>query len=167
MTCFYSDKCNHKDCDKAFCTKKFKLDFLYNKSLLSEHQRKRTELKVDEDGTDLEAFQFLSHIETNIEEFVETGRNLFIHSPICGNGKAQPDNALILTKSGYVKLKDIAVGDAIYGEDGQLYQIIGKFDRGVKSIYKVYFQDGTSTECCNEHLWTVFDHKDRQTKTIT
>lgn len=97
MTCFYFDKCNHKDCDKDFCTKKFKLDFLYDKSLLSEHQRKRIELKIDENGTDLEAFQYLSNVEANIEEFIDTGRNLFIHSPICGNGKTSWAVRLIQT----------------------------------------------------------------------
>lgn len=87
MTCFYYNNCNHKDCEQDFCQKKFKLDFLYEKSLLSDHQRKRIELKLDSDKSDLEVFQFLSHIEQNIERFVNEGRNLFIHSPNCGNGK--------------------------------------------------------------------------------
>ena len=42
------DKCNHKDCDKPFCLRKYKLDCLYNEALLSMSQRKHITLKVDE-----------------------------------------------------------------------------------------------------------------------
>jgi DNA replication protein DnaC len=85
--CVYSYNCNHADCEKPFCEKKFRLDFLYDKSLLSEHQRKKVELMTDADGTDLKPFQFLAYVSENIEQFVEEGRNLYIYSANCGNGK--------------------------------------------------------------------------------
>lgn len=84
--CFLYNNCNHIDCDK-FCMKKYKLDYLYDQSLLSEYQKIYKKLIIDKDGTDLEEFTRLKYIETNIETFVNNGYNLFIHSNICGNGK--------------------------------------------------------------------------------
>lgn len=85
--CWLYCRCNHKDCDK-FCLRRYKLDSLFSLSLLSETQRKKIALKIDEDGTDLNEFRQLAEIEHNIEAFVTEGKNLFIHSPICGCGKS-------------------------------------------------------------------------------
>lgn len=86
-TCWLYDKCNHRDCDKDFCLRKYKLDYLYSNSLLSNTQRKPFTLFVDQDGTDLAEFQQLAEIQKNIEEFVATGKNLYLHSSNCGVGK--------------------------------------------------------------------------------
>ena len=85
--CWLYDKCNHRDCDKDFCLRKYKLDYLYSNSLLSNTQRKPFTLFVDQDGTDLAEFQQLAEIQKNIEEFVTTGKNLYLHSSNCGVGK--------------------------------------------------------------------------------
>lgn len=87
MECWLYDNCNHKDCGQSFCLRKYKLDYLYANSLLPESQKKTTVIRVDEDGTDLEEFKQLSNIQTNIEDFVIAGKNLYIHSSNCGNGK--------------------------------------------------------------------------------
>ena len=86
-TCWLYDKCNHRDCNKDFCLRKYKLDYLYSNSLLSNTQRKPFTLFVDQDGTDLAEFQQLAEIQKNIEEFVATGKNLYLHSSNCGVGK--------------------------------------------------------------------------------
>ena len=88
MTCFFYDKCNHKDCDKPFCLRQYKLDCLYNEALLSMSQRKHITLKVDASGVDLEEFKRLANIEKNIDLFVQEKQNLYIHSSTCGNGKS-------------------------------------------------------------------------------
>ena len=67
--------------------KKFKLDLLFEKSLLSEKYKKDLQLRLDEDRKDLESFQYLKSVQNSIEKFVESGDNLYIHSPVCGNGK--------------------------------------------------------------------------------
>lgn len=84
--CFLYNECNHIDCDK-FCKRKYRLDYLYNNSLLSHTQRNRVTLYTDADGTDHAAFLQLASIEHDILNFVRSGSNLFIHSYICGNGK--------------------------------------------------------------------------------
>ena len=91
--CFTSDRCKKfitgncsLDSD-SFCIKLFKLDYLFNESLLTDKQRKYVALRIDADGTDREEFNRLKSIETDIENFVKDGKSLYIYSFICGNGK--------------------------------------------------------------------------------
>lgn len=86
--CFWEAKCNKKDCDKDFCLRKYKLEELFSKSLLTPNQYSRKDLYIDSDNTDLTEFQQLALIEQNIDKFVNEGRNLYLHSHICGNGKS-------------------------------------------------------------------------------
>lgn len=85
--CPYKDKCNGVDCDKDFCMRKYRLDCLYGKSLLTDKQRQVGKLFVDQDGTDLHEFQQLAKLEQSMDKFVEAGANLYLHSYNCGNGK--------------------------------------------------------------------------------
>lgn len=87
-TCFLREICNGKDCDKDFCLRKYKMDSLYSAALMTESQKKHITLRVDEDGTDLEQFKQLAAIEQDIVNFVNNGRNLYLHSANCGNGKS-------------------------------------------------------------------------------
>lgn len=80
---------------------------------------------------------------------------------ICGAGKAQPLYSDVLTKDGFKKMKDIKIGDKVFGEDGNLHNVIGVYPQGKKNIYEVKFQDGTSCRCCDEHLWTYQLPQDR------
>lgn len=86
--CFLYDVCNHLDCDKDFCIRKYKMDSLYTAALMTESQKKHLVLKVDADGTDLEEFKQLAEIEKNIDKFVAEGKNLYLHSANCGCGKS-------------------------------------------------------------------------------
>lgn len=91
--CYLKDTCKkfkNKNCnidDNIFCTKLFKLNYLYTEALLSENQRNKIPLRIDKDGTDREKFLQLKEIENNIELFVMSGSNVYIHSCTCGNGK--------------------------------------------------------------------------------
>lgn len=86
--CYLFDQCNHKDCDKDFCIRKYKMDSLYSAALMTDSQKQHVVLKVDQDNTDLEQFKQLAGIEQNICKFVEEGKNLYLHSAYCGNGKS-------------------------------------------------------------------------------
>ena len=87
-TCYMREICNGKDCSADFCLRKYKMDSLYSAALMSESQKKHITLKVDEDGTDLEQFKQLASIEQDIVTFINEGKNLFLHSANCGNGKS-------------------------------------------------------------------------------
>lgn len=86
--CYMASNCNRKDCDKDFCLRKYKMDSLYSAALMTENQKKHITLRVDEDGTDLEQFKQLAAIEQDIINFISSGKNLYLHSANCGNGKS-------------------------------------------------------------------------------
>jgi len=82
-----------------------------------------------------------------------------------GLGKAQPLTAKIATPKGWIKMGDAKKGTPIIGADGNLYQIEGVFPQGDRPVYKITFNDGTSTECDIEHLWRVRDVNRRRRNT--
>lgn len=85
-----------------------------------------------------------------------------------GRGKAQPLDSGVLTPDGWTTMGELLVDDDIVGSDGEKQKVTGIFDQGVKDNYVVEFNDGSTTECCGEHLWTVFDSSARiyRTKTL-
>lgn len=91
--------------------------------------------------------------ETVFEKMLNAKRA--ICSMSLGSGKAQPLTSKILTPTGWKLMGDIKVGDQVIGKTGNPTNVIGVFPQGVKDVYKVTFSDGSSTECCNEHLWSV------------
>ena len=89
--CFVKNSCQkylRGDCEQcAFCVKLFKLELLYENSLLSQYKREQIKLRIDKDGTDREAFTKLGKISDGIVDFVNSGKNLYLFSQNCGNGK--------------------------------------------------------------------------------
>ncbi|MFW5847371.1 MAG: LAGLIDADG family homing endonuclease [bacterium] len=72
-----------------------------------------------------------------------------------GVGKAQPLTSKILTPSGWTLMGNIKIGDDVIGSDGKSQKVDGVYPQGFRDIYKVEFNDGTSTMCDLEHLWSV------------
>lgn len=70
-----------------------------------------------------------------------------------GTGKAQPVSSLVATPDGWTPIGELSVGSEVFGPSGQLTEVLEVHPQGKKSIYTVTFSDGTSTDCCDEHLW--------------
>ena len=70
-----------------------------------------------------------------------------------GIGKAQPLDAQILTPEGFVSMGEIQVGHKVIGSDGSAHRVLGVYPQGVKEVYRVTFRDGSTTRCCDDHLW--------------
>lgn len=71
----------------------------------------------------------------------------------------------ILTPEGFKKNGDLRLGDKVISPvDGKAYPIDGIFPQGMRQTYRVYFSDGTSTVCDDNHLWAVQDTHGRQRK---
>jgi DNA replication protein DnaC len=64
------------------------MDSLYTAALMTDSQKQHIALKIDQDGTDLEQFKQLAAIEQDIVKFISEGKNLYLHSANCGNGKS-------------------------------------------------------------------------------
>lgn len=88
--CYLVDNCKlNSNCKYVECTciRFFKIDFLLTNALLSDNQKVKKKLVVDENGVDKDKFEQLLTIQKNIKSFVDSGNNLYIHSCIPGNGK--------------------------------------------------------------------------------
>jgi phosphate starvation-inducible PhoH-like protein len=77
-------------------------------------------------------------------------------------GRAQPHDAQVLTPSGFQDIGSLRVGDLVIGSNGLPTPVLGVYPQGAKDIYRVTTQDGASTLCCGEHLWTVRTPEDKR-----
>lgn len=75
-----------------------------------------------------------------------------------GGGKAQPLDAKIRTPTGWETMGDMRVGSKVIAPDGTTTTVTGVYPQGKKFIQRIIFEDGRSTECCEEHLWKVYNH---------
>ncbi|MBV9171126.1 MAG: hypothetical protein JOZ81_13690, partial [Chloroflexi bacterium] len=72
-----------------------------------------------------------------------------------GLGKALSVDTPVLTPTGWKRMGDITPGDRVVNAQGGASRVTGVFPQGEKELYRVVFSDGTSVECCDEHLWHV------------
>ncbi len=70
-------------------------------------------------------------------------------------GRAQPVDTPVLTPDGYRPIGELEVGDLVVGSDGRPTPVLGVYPQGEKAIYRFSAQDGASTLCSEDHLWTV------------
>jgi hypothetical protein len=87
-------------------------------------------------------FQLITHPFVNVEF-------------LTGVGKAQPLDADLLTKTGFKKMGSVGINDKILGPDGHEHKVLAIYPQGKRDVYQVKFNDGTSTECTEDHLWEV------------
>ena len=86
--CWLKDNCKQLHCnDKNGCLILYKLNYLYDEAGVSVKNRARRNLYTDADNTDVEEFKRLKGIQDNILDFVNSGKQLYIHSQQAGNGK--------------------------------------------------------------------------------
>ncbi len=77
-------------------------------------------------------------------------------------GRAQPYFSLVLTPTGFRHIGSLRVGDRVIGSNGLPARVLGVYPQGRKQVYRVQTQDGASTLCCGEHLWSVATADDRR-----
>lgn len=78
--------------------------------------------------------------------------------------RAQPLDAEIITPLGIRKMGDLEIGDLVIGADGKSTPITNIYPQGMKEIFRVSFDDGSSAECCDSHLWEVIPCGNQRTE---
>ena len=72
-----------------------------------------------------------------------------------GGGKLQPLDSPVCTPKGFVRMGDLAVGDAVTDPtSGGTQRVIAIHPHGEMDIWRVTFDDGATTEVGMEHLWS-------------
>jgi phosphate starvation-inducible PhoH-like protein len=77
-------------------------------------------------------------------------------------GRAQPMFTKVLTPSGFRPIGELRVGEFVIGSDGHPTEVLGVYPQGLKEIYRVSTQDGSSTLASGDHLWSVYTRSDRR-----
>jgi phosphate starvation-inducible protein PhoH and related proteins len=77
-------------------------------------------------------------------------------------GRAQPVSEPVLTPDGWRPIGELRVGDQVIGSDGRPTEVLGVFPQGEKEILRLTAQDGASTRCTADHLWSVWTRADRR-----
>ena len=71
------------------------------------------------------------------------------------NGKALSLDTDIPTPDGWKKMKDIHIGDKVFGDDGIAHNVIAESEIFNKPMYAVTFKNGTTIKASADHIWTV------------
>lgn len=134
-----------------------------NKDVMVKFDRNHLEAIMD--------FKVLPHQELPLKKYMEFKsifgyRGMLLHGGV-GTGKAQPLYAKILTPTGWASMGSIRPGQLVATQDGEFTKVLDVYPQGVKKIYKITFQDGRSTECCEDHLWEVYSYKRDNKKSYT
>lgn len=73
-----------------------------------------------------------------------------------GSGKAQPLYSKILTPTGWKTMGEIKLGDKVCSVDGEDSEVISISERTLQEVYRVFFKDGSFTDCSINHLWDIY-----------
>ncbi|TDC70365.1 phosphate starvation-inducible protein PhoH [Actinomadura sp. GC306] len=77
-------------------------------------------------------------------------------------GRAQPIFTRVLTPEGFRPIGELEVGDLVMGSNGKPTPVLGVYPQGEKEIFRLTAQDGASTLCTADHLWSVRTRADRR-----
>lgn len=70
-------------------------------------------------------------------------------------GKAQPLTSNVLTPSGWKRMGDLRVGDAVVDPDGYQSKVLEILPQGVTPTYRITFSDGSVCEAAADHMWDI------------
>lgn len=73
--------------------------------------------------------------------------------------KALQNDELLYTSNGELSIGQVKEGDIIYGADGHLTTVTGVFPQGKIPVYKMVLEDGRTIQCCENHIWRVYDRR--------
>ena len=75
---------------------------------------------------------------------------------ISSRGKAHPYSQIVYTPEGCKSWGEIQVGDALFGDDGNLTKVIDIPFDDYQDVYKVTLKDGRIVYASGNHLWKVW-----------
>lgn len=84
-------------------------------------------------------------------------KGAYLFGGATGVGKAQPYYSKVKTPTGWTTIGKITKGELVTTPSGETVVVTEVFDRGTKPVYRVTFIDGRTVDCCDEHLWKVYN----------
>lgn len=71
--------------------------------------------------------------------------------------EALHEDSLLYYPDGEFPIKDVKVGDLIYGKNGKLTEVLEKINPGVVDLFELTLSDGRKIKASENHLWTVYN----------
>lgn len=99
------------------------------------------------------------------EQLEPEGKKWQVWMPLAGRGwgKDSKKSEDILTfNRGWIKLKDIKIGDYVYSWDGKPTKVIDFYDPEPRQLVEFTFSDKTTLTTSVEHDWVTWEHRDRK-----
>lgn len=113
---------------------------------------KETNLNIEE--IDLSKYgNLFEHQKIGIQFLLARGSAILADEQ--GLGKMLLPETPVLTPNGWKEIQKLKIGDLIGNSEGTFSKVTGIFNNPKKKFYKFYFNDGTTIESCEEHLWNV------------
>lgn len=81
-----------------------------------------------------------------------------------GFGKAILPTEKVRVKEGWEEIQNLQSGDRVYGSDGRLTNVLSVNRDQDLEFYKVTLRDGRTIECCENHMWKVWDKNKNRNK---
>jgi len=98
--------------------------------------------------------------------FIKAQKNLFLFGRR-GVGKMLDLETELPTPKGFIKLKDLKLGDQLFDECGNICNVIQLHPiNNYPESYKITFDDGSVVNACADHLWLTWNKKARKNKNI-
>lgn len=129
-------------------------DMTFNRNVVKDYDTSDLGLKGVSAGVKMHPYQ-----NSGVRRLSDEGNGILGFD--VGLGKAQPLDEPVLTPDGWKPMGNIKIGDFVISADGSPTEVVGVFPQGVKPSYRVTFNDGSSTRCCDEHLWFTKTALDR------
>lgn len=84
-----------------------------------------------------------------------------------GGGKSSALDSYVATPNGWVKFGDLKLGDEICSTRySGVQRVIHLHPMETHEFYRLYFEDGTTSECSEGHLWSVWQTGKRNQKVM-
>lgn len=127
---------------------------------------KEDELSPKSIGDDID--EYILHLEQNqnksigittgfssFDEAIGGGLRRKCVDLIAARPKALRNGSLVYTPSGPVKIEDIKIGDTVLHPMNGETKVTAIWPHNNIDIYRVYFKDGDTVDCCEDHIWHV------------
>jgi hypothetical protein len=133
-----------------------KMYFLPKTLVLDDPYFTECEMEIDWDNyseLDTKGRKPYKHQKTGVE-FLACREGAILADDM-GLGKCLITSELVYTPTGKVEIGDIKVGDYVIGSNGKKTKVLEVHPQPKKELFRITFNDGYSTVCCKEHMWTV------------
>lgn len=85
--------------------------------------------------------------------FLASSEQEVLYGGAAGGGKVVYEHQTVLTPTGWKSIKELSVGDSIIGSDGKPQEVKHLFAWETLPVWEIKFDDGTTLDTAEEHLW--------------